>query len=282
MSALFEVMKPATKIPTVLLTRPAHQAEPVKTELEALGYRVLIQSAIDILPPDDWCETDDALQNIRLGQFDWLIFSSSNGIHAFFDRVGERAAEWVEVWADLQIAVAGGGTNSALYSRIGRYANVVPDTFTAEAVAQALSAEAAQGKRFLHLRASRGRDVLKRLLTESGGSVTEIAVYKSVDCPHADPQILELLRSGGIDYVTVTSSAIAGSLVKMFGDLLRRTSLVSISPLTSATLRSLGFSPQWEASEASLAGIVAVLANGKGERKHGDPSTAGAMSARDD
>jgi len=259
-------MVSATHTPTVLLTRPAHQArpgraEPVKTELEALGFRVLVQPTIDILPPENWTETDGAIQKLRHRQFDWLIFSSSNGVQFFFDRIQERGgvSPPVSHHHNIPIAVVGSGTNSTLYNRIGRYADVVPDIFTAESVAETLSVEAGQGKRFLHLRANRGRDVLKRMLTESGGNVTEIAVYRSVDRPHADPQIFELLLSGEIDYVTVTSSAIAASLVKMFGELLRHTSLISISPLTSETLCSLGFPPRQEAGEASLAGIVAVL-----------------------
>jgi uroporphyrinogen III methyltransferase/synthase len=162
---------------------------------------------------------------------------------------------------NIRIAVIGEGTNATLHYRTGRYADVVPDTFTVEAVAETLSVEAKQGKHFLHLRANRGRDILRRLLTESGGNVTEIAVYRSVDRTEPDPQIVELIQSGSIDFITVTSSAIAGSLVKMFGDLLRQTSLVSISPITSQTLRGLGFPPQREATEASLAGIVSVLRN---------------------
>jgi len=247
------VKRTASKTPTVLLTRPEHQAEPVKSRLEALGFQVLLQPVIDIFPPDSWQETDDAIQKLRSGEFDWLLFSSMNGIHSFFDRLGDS---WIP---DIRLAVVGRNTDSALYQRIGRHADVVPETFTAEAVAEALLTEAKQGKRFLHLRASRGRDVLKRVLTESGGSVTEIAVYRSVDRTHADPQIMELMRRGGIDYVTVTSSAIARSLVNMFGDFLRQTCLVSISPITSTTLRDLGFPPQREADEASLDGIVRLL-----------------------
>ena len=246
------------KTPTVLLTRAAHQAEPVKTELETLGFRVLLQPTIDILPPESWEETDDAIQKLQNGEFDWLIFSSSNGVHAFFDRIDTngnlRAANVRE-----RIAVVGHGTEAALYQRMGRHADVVPEIFTAEGVADALLPEAQQGKRFLHLRANRGRDVLKRLLTEAGGNVTEVAVYRSVDRTHPDPQIVELMQSGKIDFVTVTSSAIANALVNMFGEVLRQTSLISISPVTSQTLCDLGFPPHCEADEASLAGIVSAL-----------------------
>jgi ribonuclease P protein component len=238
---------------TVLLTRPEHQAEPVKSQLEYLGCQVLLQPVIDILPPDSWQETDNALQKLQSGEFDWLLFSSVNGIHSFFDRLGDSRIP------DIRLAVVGRSTDSALYQRIGRHADAIPETFTAESVAEVLLPEALLGKRFLHLRADRGRDVLKRLLTDAGGNVTEIAVYRSVDRIHADPQIKELMLRGGIDYVTVTSSAIARSLVNMFGDFLRQTCLVSISPITSTMLCDLGFPPQREAHEATLDGIVRLL-----------------------
>lgn len=238
--------------PTVLLIRPEHQAESSKIQLEALGFRVFIQPVIDILPPESWQETDNAIQQLRHGEFDWLLFSSSNGIHCFFDRLGDSLP-------DIQIAVVGNSTDSALRQQIGRHADVVPDTFTAEGVAQALLAEAMQGKRFLHFRANRGRDVLKRSLSEAGGSVTEIAVYRSVNRIHADPSIMEFMQRGDIDFVAVTSSAIAQSMVNMFGDLLRLTRLISISPITTKTLCDLGFPPYREADEASFTGIVNAI-----------------------
>lgn len=247
--------------PTVLLTRAAHQAEPMKTKLEALGFHVLLQPTIDILPPESWTETDEAIQNLREGKFDWLIFSSSNGVRALFDRVKDSQTETQFLdCANIRIAVIGTGTNEALYQCLNRHADIVPNTFTAEGLAEALASEAKRGRRFLHLRANRGRDVLKQLLTETGGSVTEIAIYRSVDRTHADPKIVELMKQKKFDHVLVTSSAIAGTLVVMFGELLRQTSLISISPITSQTLCDLGFPPQHEAAEASLAGIVSVLA----------------------
>ena len=257
------VKRTARKTPTVLLTRPEHQAEPMKTQLETLGFQVLLQPTIDILPPESWQETDDAIQQLRQKEFDWLIFSSSNGVRFFFDRVEETADSRRQMLAEeegiIPIAVVGSSTDAALNQRIGWHADVVPKTFTAEGVAEALWPEAQLGKRFLHLRANRGRDVLKRMLTNAGGIVTEIAVYRSEDRLRADPQIVEQMRNGKIDFVTVTSSAIAGSLVKMFGELLRQTSLVSISPITSNALCDLGFPPQQEANEASPVGMVDVL-----------------------
>ena len=253
-----KIMTRVVRRPTVLLTRAEHQAEPVKNKLESLGFRVLLQPTIDILPPESWTEMDEAIQRLSQGQFDWLIFSSSNGVHALFDRKSEtQFLDCTE--STIRIAVVGTSTNAALHHRLGRHADIIPETFTAESVAEALLTEAGQGKRFLHLRASRGRDVMKQLLTGAGGSVTEIVAYRSTDRTHPAPEIVELMQRGSIDYVTVTSSAIATSLVNMFGARLRQTSLVSISPITSQTLCHLGFPPHREAAEASLDGIVNAL-----------------------
>ena len=258
--------------PTVLLTRPQHQAEPMQTELESLGFHVLLQPAIDILPPDSWSELDAVIRSMGQNQYDWLVFSSSNGVDSFFNRLDDCvdgnptfcpssnitkiACHKISV---PKIAVVGHGTDSALCRRLGRRADVVPNDFTAEGVVQALSEEASQGKSFLLLRASRGRDVLKKQLAGLGGTVTEIAVYRSVDRVQADAQIIECLRQGQIDYITITSSAIAHSLVNMFGNLLRHSRLVSISPLTSQTLCSLGFPPDYESDVPSHTGMIWAL-----------------------
>jgi uroporphyrinogen III methyltransferase / synthase len=85
-------------------------------------------------------------------------------------------------------------------------------------------------------------------------------VYASTDVVEADPQAAALLRAGKIDWITVTSSAIARSLARLFGADLRRARLASISPLTSSVLRELGHEPAAEAVESTLAGLTAAIA----------------------
>ena len=111
-------------------------------------------------------------------------------------------------------------------------------------------------KRFLLVRGDRGRDFIPSKLQEMGGIVKQISVYRSIDRPVPDFEIANLLRHGKIDWVTVTSSAIAGSLVRMFREELRRAKLVSISPITSATLSELGHPPTVEATKATMQEIV--------------------------
>lgn len=239
---------------TVLITRPEHQAEPLRSDLEALGAEVLHQPMIEIRPPESWDAVDDAIRH--LPDFDYLVFSSSNGVDFFFDRLQARRADF-----DLRcrFAVAGTGTDAALRRRIGRPADVLPTLFSAEGMLEQLLPEAKGGKRFLLLRASRGRDLMKRALEQAGGDVTEVVVYQSVDVQAPRPEILDRMRSGSIDWVTVTSSSIARSLVRLFGNALDRTRLVGISPITTSVLTELGHPPCLEATTASLPGIVEVL-----------------------
>jgi uroporphyrinogen III methyltransferase/synthase len=266
-------------MPTILLTRPKHQVKPLQSELELLGWTVLLQPTIEICPPDSWIPVDDAIRRIILDHkhkkngFDWLVFSSVNGVQFFFDRdqflkeeknePGETTFGVLQKQLDflkpIRIAVIGAETDVALQRRIGRRADILPEIFSIEGVLEHLLKEAHAGKSFLLLRANRGREILRQHLQEAGGIVTEVVVYKSVDVKHPSPEIAEAMRSGNIHYVTVTSSAIACSLVRMFGNNLRRCKLVSIRPITSKTLRELSFPPQYEAQTASMKGIIDVL-----------------------
>ncbi len=253
-------------MPTILITRPEARNETLRSEFERLGATVRMQPTIELKPPESWDAVDAVIHAMFRDEnaFDWLVFSSANGVDFFFDRVnkfqqGTGADDDFGFLSPVRIAVVGSGTDSVVQQRIGRRADVLPETFAAEGVLEHLLPEAAREKRFLLLRASRGRDILRRTLMEAGGIVTELVVYRSVDVEHADQEILGMMERGEFDWTTATSSAIARSLVRLFGESLRQTKIVSISPITSDTLRELGYPPILEAKTASMDGIVDVL-----------------------
>jgi uroporphyrinogen III methyltransferase/synthase len=239
---------------SVLVTRAAHQACGLSQPLAELGAEVLVQPAIEILPAADPAPLDRALAD--LDRFDWLVFSSANGVRHFFDQLLARGGDMRRL-GRVQLASIGPGTADEL-ARYHLRADVVPTEFRAESLVEALQSRAA-GRRFLLVRASRGREVLAEGLSAAGGQVEQVVAYESVDVAVPDPEVAERLRGGRVDWVTVTSSAIARSLVRMFGDSLRQTRLASISPITSATLRELGHEPAVEATEYTLAGLVAAI-----------------------
>lgn len=242
---------------TVLVTRPEGQADELASWLRNLGAEVLRQPAITIRPPRDWGPVDDVIR--RLAKFDWLVFSSANGVDHFFDRLAALGLDARKL-GGVKLAAIGPATEEALAEN-GLVADVAPETYRAEALAEAL-AHLARGKRFLLARASRGREVLAEMLTAAGADVEQVVVYESRDVASPDEEVAAALAAGRIEWTTVTSSAIARSLVRLFGESLRKTRLAAISPLTADVLRELGYEPTSVAQRYTTDGLIdAILAH---------------------
>jgi uroporphyrinogen III methyltransferase/synthase len=238
----------------VMITRPREDAEPLRERLTALGAEVFVQPAISISDPPDWQPVDAALA--RIDQYDWLVFSSVHGVRYLLGRLLHGGGD-VRRLGRVKLAAIGPGTADEL-ARYHLRPDLVPPQFRAEALAEAL-AEKAAGGRFLLARASRGRDVLPEMLTAAGAKVDQIVVYSSSDVKQPEPELAAALRAGRIHWITVTSSAIARSLVALFGNDLRQSKLASISPVTSGVLRQLGFEPAAEAAEYTMRGLVDAI-----------------------
>lgn len=239
---------------TVLVTRPRHQAEPMVERLGELGAGALVQPTIRIEPATDLAALDDAIS--RLSQFDWVVFSSSNGVRTFFDRLEEKELD-ARALGSAKLAVIGLATRVALAERHLR-ADLCPLEYRAEALAAALGPDA-RGKRFLLVRASRGREVLGEMLAQAGGQVEQVVAYGSQDIDTPDPDIVEALEEGRIPWATVTSSAIARSLVNLFGEKLKQTRLAAISPLTANVLAELGYDADVVADEYTTEGVIQAI-----------------------
>ncbi|MDA8746234.1 uroporphyrinogen-III C-methyltransferase [Rubripirellula amarantea] len=251
---------------SVLVTRPEHQADTMGHQLVELGAELLTQPAIAIAPPADWAAVDRTIERICTegpAEFDWLVFSSRNGVEYFLNRLRELGHDW-RVLAGVRLAAIGRATSEALAER-----DLVVDCQPAEYRAEALAAELAPraaGQGFLLLRASRGREVLADSLQAAGGRVEQVVVYESRDVAVANADIADRLAEGTIDWVTVTSSAIARSLAQVFGKSLATAKLAAISPLTGEVLTELGYPPATVATEYTSEGVVAAIlaASGKG------------------
>jgi uroporphyrinogen III methyltransferase/synthase len=241
---------------TVLVTRPVHQADRLVDRFSELGAAVLVQPAIEINEPADWSAADAAIG--ELSTFEWLVFSSANGVRHFLQRLAHHGLD-LRALGKARLAAIGPGTADAL-AEYHLHADRQPEEFRAESLAESLLPEV-RGKRVLLLRASRGREVLAEILAAGGAEVRQAVVYQSTDVQAADPEISAALGEGRIDWVTVTSSAIARSLVKLFGENLRRAKLAAISPLTAGVLTELGYHATAMAEPYTTKGLVeAILA----------------------
>jgi len=239
---------------TVLLTRPERQVDAMAQRLRTLGAGVLYQPAIEISEPADWAPVDAAVA--RLAEFDWLVFSSSNGVEYLVGRLLQLGHD-LRALGGRRLAAIGPATVEAL-DKYHLRADVCPSEYRAEALAAAL-APGASGQRYFLARASRGRDTLAEMLTAAGARVTQAVVYQSRDVTAPNADVLEALAAGRIDWTTVTSSAIARSLVRLFGETLRQTKLAAISPLTAEVLTDLDHPPTVVAAEYTGEGILAAI-----------------------
>jgi uroporphyrinogen III methyltransferase/synthase len=244
----------------VLVTRPRHQAGDLVRALEELGADVDVLPAVEVREPADWGPVDRALG--RLASYQWLVFTSANGVHALLRRLRQTGRD-LRALGPLRLAVIGPSTGDALRA-YHLEPDLTPPQYNSEGLAEALR-EKVRGGCVLLARADRGVDVLRERLSEVA-EVEQVAVYSQVDA-EVEPghPALARLRAGEVDYVTLTSSNVARALLgRLDAEGLGRirsgqVGLVTISPRTSAAVRDLGLAVAAEAREYTAAGVLAAL-----------------------
>lgn len=252
----------------ILVTRAREQASELAQRLRFLGAQAIEFPTISVEPPSDPAMLDSAICN--LGRYDWVIFTSPNGVRFFMERLWNKGKD-ARAMAGLYIAAMGPGTATALEQK-GLRPDLIPEEFRAEALAQALSTREVRGKRFLLARAEEARDVLPRTLTEMGARVEVVVAYRTVLPKKIDGQLQGLLGEGSLDAVTFTSSSTVRNLARLAPDqdlarMLRGVIVACIGPITAQTARELGLEPQIVASRYTIEGLVEALASNLGSRR---------------
>jgi uroporphyrinogen III methyltransferase/synthase len=241
------------------ITRPAGQAEPQIHRAFELGAQPVLMPAIRIEPTDDWSEVDATLQ--RLNEFNWLIFTSVNGVEAFFDRLWQQGFDARQL-AGLKIATIGTSTAEAL-AKYHLRAELIPDQFRAEALAKEMAPHVA-GQNVLWARASRGREVLPQELTKAGATVTELVVYQNLDAESFSDDALNALENSQLDWIGLSSPSIARRIADLLpetarGQLGKTLRIASISPVTSAAAKDAGLPIHAEATTYTWDGIFEAI-----------------------
>ena len=229
----------------VLVTRPRGQAAELIDHLESMGAEVVEAPMLRIEPPDDYGPLDEACANI--GRFTWVVFSSTNAVDAFFDRL-LRTAHDVRVLGGVKLCCVGVTTADRLADR-GLNADVVPAEYRGEALVEALAQTGPlSGARVLVPHADIAREVIASELRKHGAEVTEVVAYRTVTTDaerEGDPDIYRMLLERKLDVVTFTSPSAVRSLVRVLGaepaaDLLRTTTVASIGPVTAEAAAQSG------------------------------------------
>lgn len=241
----------------IVVTRPARQAGSQIGLLRDLGAEVIALPTIRVQPVERSREIDAMIR--ALHEYDFVIFTSANGVRCFFDRLAEAGLDARRLHAATVVTI-GPKTAEACRQR-GLLPDLTPETFVAEGVLEALEAHELEGARVLIPRARKAREVLPRTLTAQGAIVEVVPMYDTVPEEH-EAESLDALP--GADYVTFTSS----SSVTNFAELLRqqgrqgllgRVRAASIGPVTSKTVAKEGMELVVEAKEYTVDGLVAAL-----------------------
>ena len=241
---------------TVLVTRSRNQASSLSKMLERNGASVIELPTIRISPIEDFKLLDQAICQVE--RYDWLVFTSENGVEVFFDRLRQLRKDSRRL-AGVKIAAIGPGTRAKLNSYFVE-PDLVPSSFSSEGLLEAFLKEEVSGKRFLLLRTNIAPDFLKRGLERTGAKVTEIAVYRTERPEGLAEKIRQLFRHYSVDFITFTSSSTAEYFFKALPNGRKvRAKLVSIGPVTSETVRKLGGSVYREAKIHTISGLVDTI-----------------------
>jgi len=253
-----------------MLTRPEDDARRSESVFENLGAEVLIAPTIRVGPIADRSDLDEALR--ELARYDWVVWTSANGVRFFFDRLFELGLD-LRALGHAKLAVIGPSTAEALRD-FGLIADVVPASFRSEDLADVLVPQVT-GKSVLLARADRGRTVLQDRLAPVASEVRHVAVYSNEDAAAWPEEVERALREGRVDWVTLTSSAIAGRFASLRSKLnlgadVGRSKFATISPITSQAARDAGIEPTVEARRFTMEGVLESILEFEGRRSAGE------------
>lgn len=246
---------------TVVVTRSRSQASRLSETLRDLGAECIEFPTIDIAAPPSWDEADRAIRN--LDRYDWIIFTSANGVQWFFSRLWEQGKDVRSLWK-ASVAAIGPETAKAIENK-GIRVDLVPENYRAEGLAEAFPIEAVRDKDILIPRALEAREVLPEMLENRGARVTVVPVYQTVMPSGDDASYLAReIESGAIDCITFTSSSTVRNFISLMEpflavDSLSKTVIACIGPITAKTAEELGLSVQVVAERYTIDGLVDAM-----------------------
>lgn len=240
----------------IVVTRARGQADGLTSKLTALGADVVELPTIEIRPPADAAPLDAAIA--RLDSYDWLIFTSANGVKFFLDRLDHSAFDWRNLRARIcAIGPATRASIEALHLKV----DLMGNEYIAEGLLAAFAGHDLEGRRVLLPRAAVARDLVPAGLARRGAVVDVVEAYRTVAPEHLAEHAREIFDAPRQpDWVTFTSSSTVRNLASVLGPLgLGGVKAASIGPVTSRTAHQLGIDIAVEAREFTIDGLVAAL-----------------------
>ena len=245
----------------VLVTRSREQASVLSEKLENLGAEAWEYPTIKIQEPDDLATLDKAVQ--EAGNYNWIVFTSVNGVKAFFARMKAQKLD-IRALKDAKICAIGPKTAEELEER-GLLVDVMPEVFRAEAVIEAMKDKIQPGDKVLLPRADLARQVLVDSLIQLGAEVNEVIAYQTVLADETDTQLLlEKLQDKEIHVLTFTSSSTVTNFLTLIGEnreLIEGITIACIGPITAETAEKNGLKVDICAEKYTIDGLVEAIQN---------------------
>ena len=240
----------------IVVTRTRKQASVLSNKLRALGAHVIELPTIRIEPPSDLREFAELVQDAHM--YDWIVFTSANGVEAFFDIFFKLYEDAREI-GGVRIAAIGPATAQRVKD-FHLHVDLQPDEFVAEAVSREFKKHGSiENLRILLVRAEKARDTLPKELSALGAIVDKAFAYRTVpetrDTSGARRQLVE----DGADLITFASSSTVENFLALGLPWPKGMRIATIGPITSKTVRDQGLKVDIEAHRHDIDGLVRVI-----------------------
>jgi uroporphyrinogen III methyltransferase/synthase len=248
----------------IIVTRAQDRAGYLAARLRSLGADAIELPAIEILPAEDYSGLDSGVAN--LSSYDWLIFTSANGVRFFLDRL-DRSRQDIRALRG-KVAAIGPATRSAL-EQLHLKVDLMGGEFVAEGLLEALRGENLSSARILLPRAAVARDTLPQGLRARGAHVDVVAAYRTAAPGNLAARARDLLAGPRRpDWITFTSSSTVQNLTAAAGvEALAGIRVASIGPVTSSSARNLGIAVEAEAAQFDEDGLIEAILAKKQDRR---------------
>lgn len=238
--------------------------------LADLGAEIIEFRTIEIVPPDDWTEMDRAIE--KIDTYNWLIFTSANGVKFFFQRLMDKDKDIREL-KGVKICAVGTKTATAIKNH-GIKVDLVPEKFNAEGLIEAFRLQKSEGTngrsplkgiKILLPRAEMAREIFPEKVRELGGEIDVFTAYKTVKPEIHGKRLKRFLKEGKISIATFTSAATFNNYMEIMGDdaldLLKDVIIAAIGPVTAKAVEKSGLKVHIMPGEATVEAMVKEIIN---------------------
>ena len=253
--------KKALRGKKILNTRFRDQSAEFTTRLKNFGAEVIEFPTIEIVPPISWERLDQAIDQLK--SYDWIIFTSANGVNLFWQRLQEKGENRLP--SSLKICAIGPATANQLKKR-EISVDYIPKEYIAEAILKGFEKMDVKGKRILLTRAKKARDILPKGLRKIGAEVDVVEAYRTIKPRGSGKRLRQLLKNEEIDVITFTSSSTVNHFVELLKGIdlkkaLKGIIIACIGPVTTQTAKKWGMKVHLQPKKFTIPALTQAIVN---------------------